>query len=165
MSVTATGGGLAAILAAIHELASKEVLVGIPASAPTRDDGPLNNATIGYLQENGSPSMNLPARPWLLPAIEGVQDQVADRLVRATNAALDGSVEGVDRQLHAAGMIAQNAVRAKINSGDFTPLSEATLAARRRRGRTGTKPLIDTAQFRNSATYVVRKQGDSDGAT
>lgn len=165
MSVTATGDGMAGILAAIADLTSKEVLVGIPASAPSRDDSPLNNAAIGYLQENGSPSMNLPARAWLLPSIEGIQDQVADRLVRATNAALDGSADGVDRQLHAAGMIAQNAARAKINSGDFTPLSEATLAARRRRGRTGTKPLIDKGQLRNSITYVVRKQGDSDGAT
>jgi len=48
-------------------------------------------------------------------------------------------------------------VKAKISSGPFKKLADATLAARRRRGRTGTKPLQDTDQLLNSVTYVMRK--------
>ena len=57
---------------------------------------------------------------------------------------------------HAAGLIAQNSVRRTLTTAAYRPLSERTLAERRARGRTGTKPLIDTGQYRNSITYVVR---------
>jgi hypothetical protein len=35
-----------------------------------------------------------------------------------------------------------------------------TLERRRAKGRTGTKPLIDTGQLRNAITYVLRKKGN-----
>jgi hypothetical protein len=50
-------------------------------------------------------------------------------------------------------------VRAFITAGQgFAPLAAATLAARRRKGRTGTKPLIDTGQLRRAITYVLRRK-------
>ena len=172
MSVTTTGPGLASIFAALQELGKTDVMVGIPHGEPRSDSG-LTNAEIAYTQENGSPLQNIPERPFLVPGVEAVQDQVADRLGKAAGAALDGSPAGVVRQLNAAGMVAQNSVRATLNSGDFTPLSLATIKKRARKGRKGArkylkqleqgpvdsnlvKPLIDTAQMRNSVTYVLR---------
>jgi hypothetical protein len=38
-------------------------------------------------------------------------------------------------------------------------LAERTLAARKARGRTGEKPLIDTGQLRNAVTFVVQARG------
>lgn len=172
MSVTATGDGLAGILAALQELGKTDVMVGIPHGEPRSDSG-LTNAEIAYTQENGSPLQNIPERPFLVPGVEAVQDQIADRLGKAAMAALDGSPAGVVRQLNAAGMIAQNSVRATINSGEFEPLALSTIRKRARKGRKGArkylkqleqgpadsnlvKPLIDTAQMRNSVTYILR---------
>src|SRR5260364_31638 len=101
---------LDAVLKAMHLLVHKEVLVGIPADAPERqeEDEP-GNAALGYLHETGSPARNIPAR--------------------------DGHMEQVDKALHRAGLAAQNAVRAKMTEGPFKPLAESTLQARARRGR------------------------------
>lgn len=156
MSVTATGEGLASILEAIENLTSQEVLVGIP-HGETRSDEEMTNAQIGYIQETGSPAMNLSARAFLAPGVEDCQERVSAQLTKAVDEALKGNNQGVDRCLNRAGMVAQNSVRAKINSGDFAPLSEATLRARRRAGKTRTKPLIDTGQLRNSITYIIKK--------
>lgn len=44
---------LDAMVKSISELAKRDVLVGIPDSAPERDDGQLSSAQIGYIQEFG----------------------------------------------------------------------------------------------------------------
>lgn len=172
MSVTATGEGLAGILAALQILGKTDVMVGIP-HGESRADAGLTNAEIGYTQENGSPLQNIPERPFLMPGVEAVQDQIADRLGKAAMAAMDGLPAAVVRQLNAAGMLAQNSVRATINSGEFEPLALSTIKKRARKGRKGArkylrqleqgpadsnlvKPLIDTGQLRNSITYVLR---------
>jgi hypothetical protein len=62
--------------------------------------------------------------------------------------------------LGAAGMKAVMSVKAVINSGDFEELAPATIKARKRRKRKSEKPLVDTAQYRNSHTYVVLKNGE-----
>jgi hypothetical protein len=175
MSVTSTGEGLASIFEAIEKLTSQEVLVGIP-HGETREDG-MTNAELGYLHENGSPSQNIPARPVLVPALERVQGQTADLLVKAAHAALDGNPSKVDANLKRAGMVALRSVRLYFVEGTFAPLSLATIRARANRGRSGAKkylkqikagppeaglvrPLIDTAQFRKSTTYIIKKNGE-----
>ena len=156
MSVKISGDGLERILQAIQTLTTKEVLVGIPHGEP-RSDTDMTNAQIGYLQETGSPAMNLPERPFLVPGVEAVQDKTGQQLIKAVDAALKGNSLSVENCLNRAGMIAQNNVRSVINSGDFEPLSEATLKARKLAGKKREKPLIDTGQLRNSITYVIKK--------
>lgn len=144
------------IVQAISDIARKDVLVGIPSSAPARKSGPLSNAAIGFIHDNGSPVAGIPPRPFLRPGIEDKKDQIATQLGKAAGAALEGDASSASKSLEAAGIVAQNGVRNKINTGDFTPLAASTLRARKRRGRTGTRPLIDTGSLRNSITYVVR---------
>ncbi len=166
------------VLQSINGLVQKEVLVGIPDStAGRKDDGePLSNAEIGYIQETGSPANNLPARPFLVPGVAAAQPKTLPQLQKGVEAALDGDLEAVQRRLSSAGMVAQNSVRARINSGISPALSEATLRERARRGRKGAKeelerraagekpgtdlakPLVDTGQLRNAITYVIRKR-------
>lgn len=68
MSMTVTTDNLAKVLATMAQLVKKDVLVGIPDSAPEREeDTPLSNAQIGYILDNGSPKANIPARPFLVP--------------------------------------------------------------------------------------------------
>lgn len=168
---------LAEVVASITNLVKKDVLVGIPSDETERnDDGPINNATLGYIHENGSPANNIPARPFLVPGVADAQVRVEQRLRKAAEAALDNQRKKSDNELEAAGMIARDSVKSKINSGDFAPLADATLRARARRGRKGAaaelanraagaapgtdgaKPLIDSGQLRNSINYVVRNK-------
>lgn len=146
--------GLPDLLRRMAAVAQRDVLVGIP-SGEQRDDGPTN-AEIGYQNEFGSPANNIPARPHLIPGVAAVQDKAVARLTQAASAAATGRMSDAERHLHAAGLIAQNSVRRTLTTAAYRPLSERTLAERRARGRTGTKPLIDTGQYRNAITYVVR---------
>lgn len=166
------------VLQSINGLVDQQVLVGVPDStAGRKDDGaPLSNAEIGYIQENGAPEINLPARPHLVPGVAAAQPKTLPQLQKGVEAALDGDIDGAKRQLSMAGLAAQSSVRALISSGIGPALSEATLRNRARRGRKGAKeelasraagqqpstelakPLIDTAQYRNSITYVLRKR-------
>ena len=145
------------LIQSLHALAARRVLVGVPASRDAREDGsPISNAEIGYIQEFGAPEANIPPRPFLVPGVESAQDQIVNRLRRAGVAATHNDQSGVEDQLNAAGLTGQTAVRVQMTDGDFEPLKASTLAARRSHGRTGTHPLIDTGQLRNSITYVLR---------
>ena len=146
---------------ALRLLTQESVFVGIPEKTDGRKDGdPIGNAGIGFVQENGSPAQNIPPRPFLVPGVAAVQDQLADELQAGADAVLVGRFDAVRTSYNRAGILAVNSVRATITAGEgFDPLSKRTLAARARRGVSRTKPLIDTGQLRASVTYVVRKRG------
>ncbi|OQP33928.1 MULTISPECIES: hypothetical protein [Pantoea] len=144
------------ILDALKTLANKDVLVGIPESKDERDDGDIGNAAIGYINENGSPAQNIPPRPHLKPGVKSVEQDFMPHLKAAAQKALEGNAEGAVTSLDRAGTVAANGVKRYITITGFTPLADATIANRLRRGRTGNKPLIDTGEYRRSITHVVR---------
>lgn len=170
MKITTTKDRLPQILAAIKEMTKTEVLIGIPdANAPRSDDEdnakkaakePLNNAEIGYVHEFGVPEKNIPARPFLVPGVSGVKDRLGTILGNGVRKTLMGNPEAAQVALTKAGLVAETAVKSKIDEGPFVPLAPATLAQRKRRGRMGEKPLIDTAQMQRAVTHVVRPKGD-----
>ncbi|MDU1573267.1 MAG: hypothetical protein E6868_08450 [Pantoea sp.] len=144
------------ILDALKTLANKDVLVGIPESKDERNDGDIGNAAIGYINENGSPAQNIPPRPHLKPGVKSVEQDFMPHLKAAAHKALEGNAEGAVTFLDRAGTVAANGVKRYITITGFTPLADATIANRLRRGRTGNKPLIDTGEYRRSITHVVR---------
>jgi hypothetical protein len=176
------------VIKQIRALVDNQVLVGIPAEKGYRratEDEPavVNNALIGYLMEFGQPEMNIPARPHLYPGVEKVKNKIAEHFKKAAVAALEGNVGSSIKALHAAGLIAQNSVRNEIQNGGHKALAYSTVLARARRGRAGAikeierrkdpnggdiddaalsnanvRPLVDTGQYRNSTTYVIRKR-------
>lgn len=153
--------GTPKLLKSLEELPKHTVLVGIPEDKSLRDPDPdqkepFTNAAIGYVAEFGAPEANIPQRQWLQPSIKRASPAIVKYLRQAGRAVLDGKARVADAAMHAAGLTAQNAARAMVNTGEFQALAEATIKARRARGRTGTKPLVDTGQFRNSISYVVR---------
>jgi hypothetical protein len=152
----------AGLLKAIRKLEKSQVLVGIPAEKAPRDpeegQGPINNAALGYIHNFGIPSANIPARPFMEPGIVDNKERITPYLEAAGRAALEGNAGGVQKNLTAAGIVAATGIKSKIDVGPFAPLKPSTIAARRRRGRTGIKPLIDTGQLRNSITFVVREK-------
>jgi hypothetical protein len=173
MNTKVTVDKVPAVLKQIQEMVAMKLLIGIPAenggrqgdagviSAHARGEEvatPLNNAAIGYIQETGSPVNNIPARPFLVPGVAAIQDKAIARLKTGASQALDGDAFAAGRALATVGLMAQSSVRNTINAGVGPALAPSTLAARRRRGRTGTVPLIDTGQLRNAITYVLRRE-------
>lgn len=148
---------------AVNHLTQRSVLVGVPEAETDRDDSGdvayITNATLAYIHENGAPEANIPARPFVVPGIHDGQARIVSYMKQAADAELLGRPQLAERALHAAGIAAVSAVRNRIQTGPFVPLALATLRARRARGRTGTKPLLDTGQLRNSITYVIRDAG------
>ncbi len=145
------------------KLAGQEVLAGVPRDETQRNSdpsekGPMNNATLAYIHENGAPAANIPARPFMRPGVEAVKPRIVDEFKKAGKYAANGDEAGLDKSLNRVGLITQSSMRATINAGPPPPLKPSTLAARRRRGRTGDVPLIDTGQLRNSLNYVIRKK-------
>ena len=152
---------LTAVVQNINALTSREVLVGVPETEAPRDEaGPINNAALAYIHENGSPAQNIPARPFLVPGITENKAKISKRLQKAADEAMKGKSGNVLPALEAVGLTAQAAVRDKITNGDFAPLSPRTLAARARKGRNAeeAQPLIDTGQLRQSINYVIKNR-------
>lgn len=147
------------ITKAIEILTNTDILVGVPESRNSRtEDQGIGNAGIGYISENGSPVNNVHARPWRAPGVKRVQKQIEDYMKQAGQRALEGKAAAVQALFETTGLLVQNSMRGVIQAGIPPKLKEKTLAARRRRGRTGTTPLIDTAKFLRSITYVLRKR-------
>ena len=157
------------VLERVKALTKSEVLVGIPDANAARTDEeeaakkgePITNAGLGYVHEFGLPEKNIPARPFLVPGVADVKDRVAKVLGTAVKKALSGDHEAGEVALTKVGLIAETSVKSRIDEGPFAPLSPVTLAQRKRRGRTGEKPLIDTAQMQRSVTHVVRPKGET----
>lgn len=141
---------------ALDLLKKKEILVGVPEAKARRAGDPINNATLAAIHDKGSPSQNIPARPFMEPGVKDVSVQIEQKLLGAGQAVLENDPLKAEQRLESAGLIAQNGIRARINSNIQPPLKPATLAARRRRGRTGTRTLVDKASMRNSVTYAVK---------
>lgn len=167
------------VLASLKGLAGASVLVGIPEANGGRkedDQGPIDNATLGYIHEFGSPAANIPARPFLLPGVEASRDQYLPQLRKAAIAALEGDAGQMRTHLNTAGIIARDEVKLTLNTASYEPLKESTLRARARRAGSAiaaaaqreldsraegnppgdeARPLVETAQMRNAITYVV----------
>lgn len=157
ISVRTLYDGMNKLKAEIEEFKKKELLVGIPAAEGSRNDTSVSNAAILYIQETGSPANNIPARPSLRPGVKKVEKRIISELRKGAINVLNGSLEALNIAYMRAGSIAQNSVKATIRAGEgFAPLAPSTIAARKRAGARGTKPLIRTGQLINSVTYVVR---------
>lgn len=143
-------------LAAVEAMQQGRVLVGIPMSEDKRQDSPIGNAAIGYINENGSPAQGIPPRPFLKPGVEKVKEQIANELKSGAAAAFDDPTS-VQKSYTRAGLIAVGSIKKTIVAGEgFEPLADSTIEARRRAGAKGEKPLIRTGQLLNSITYVIR---------
>lgn len=158
--VRVTYDGLKKLDAQLAALAKAEVLIGIPAPEDARNnEGPIGNAALGYLNEKGSPINNIPPRPFLVPGVEKIKDQAAREMGVGLQQLFEDGGAAIERALNRAGIMAQSSVKNTLVAGEgYTPLKAATLAARRRKGFNGVKPLIVTGQLLGAITYVVNKK-------
>lgn len=154
----------ATLVKRVMALTRREVLIGIPATEADRTDGPFNNAAIGYLNEFGSPSQNIPARPHLVPGVRKASDKILPHMKKAAEdaMALDEQKNTLDQHLGAAGQIAASSVQKTIIEVIPPPLKANTIYNRQHRKvapRMGTTPLIDRSIYLQHITYVLRNKG------
>jgi hypothetical protein len=178
----------AQVLKSLRAFGKERVLVGVPEANAGREDyagQPINNATIGYLMENGSPAANIPARPHLVPGVLDAKDAIVSRYQGAARLAVNGDVTALSVAHHVVGQIAADSVRLKITSGLSPPLAPSTIANRARQRGTkkraseieyarllkegatpgqaqagaGIQALVNSGQYVSSITFVVRPRG------
>lgn len=162
MSVEVKQDHVDELVKAVEALTQKEVLIGIPEDTTSRTTSFPTNSLLGYWHEFGVPASNIPARPFLFPAIKAQQDRITRIMFTTAQKVGRGKMqpEEVDRALNSVGLIASTEAKKIITAGIPPPLRPATLAARRAKKFRGTTPLIVTGQLLRSITYVVQvKQG------
>lgn len=173
-----------AVIEATRALTREQVLVGVPDTnaGKGREPGDPNNALLARIHDQGDPTANIPARPFMVPGMKEGQPKYLPHLRRAGVAALAGDAVGVQRALHAAGLVAASAVQAVITRGILPPLAPSTVRGRiarrkskawraKRRAEVAANvaageapgariftPLIDTGALRASITYVLRRR-------
>jgi hypothetical protein len=177
------------VVKALNDLTGKQVLVGIPEANAAREDtdheGPISNAALGYIHEFGAPGANIPARPFLIPGVRKATAGFMPHLRAAADAALKADSAKADRELVAAGLVAEASAKNEIHTGNFAPLKPSTIAARARgrgtasrreaedrymelvkagvspaaaQSEAGVRALVDTGQLAASITSIVRRK-------
>lgn len=171
---------VAEIEADLQLLADIEVLVGFPEESTDRPDEGITNASLGYIHDNGAPEANIPARPFMIPGIQSVEEKLSDKLGQLARAVVvkGGGPAVIEQGMHQIGLIAQLGIQKTIGEGIDPPLSDRTLRARARRGRGNkgalreldrrwdgqapsteyARPLIDTAEMLKSVKYAIRSR-------
>ena len=162
-----------AIDSVVKQLAKKALYVGIASgeSGDARNDGAPANSILGYVHEFGSPSKNIPARPFLIPAVEGFQKEISNGMAKAMQMALEGDEKGCDEALERTAIRTASEVKKYMTEADFEPLAHRTIVNRQRNRMTKSqrkeeieldtssiKPLIDTGQLRDAIQgYFVKE--------
>lgn len=171
------------VLKSVRLLTDVEVLVGVPSDTTVRDpalamtdDESITNAALAYIHDQGSPEAHIPQREFMRPGIKDAQEDITERLGAAMRGAMRGNDMVVEQSLHQVGLVAQSAIRHRIDDGIPPPLADYTVRKRAERGRKGAlqemdnraaglppsldlaKPLIDTGEMRKSITYVIRSR-------
>lgn len=128
-----------------------DILVGIPEEANAAH-GAMDNASLLYLHENGSPGGMIPARPVLQTGIHNPEFQAQAQAMyrQAFVAALSGGAQMAKNIYERIGIQGANAVKQQFGVIG-PPLKPATVARKK-----SSATLIDTGQLRNAITYVVR---------
>lgn len=153
---------------ALKRLQRTVVAVGIAkgSKGDLRDDGGPPNSDLGFIHERGSPSANIPPRPFLQPGIEDAKGDVVDGLKSAMRAALANDMSEAVDQLERTGMKAVASVKKKMQEGPFEPLKPGSIRQRNRSRMTqgkreneqqgvNVKPLINTGSLRDAIDFYV----------
>ena len=147
------------VLNALGKLATTVTLVGVPEDKTGRDNGEaINNATLGYIHENGSDRAHIPARPFLKPGVEKAKGDIDSHLRAASKAASNGDINNMDREFNKVGQVAVNSIRGMFMPGNnnWPAVKPATQKAK---GEEKTTTLVDTGQLRKAITHVVEVAG------
>lgn len=169
VTIKTSGPGQHTIRKALDFFLHNRVYVGIPGANAGRS-GTVTNVELAFIHTYGSPRLRIPARPFLLPAIEQAKtrEQIERHMKASCEAAVAGDIGAATAELEKAGQAGENAAKDYIQSGNLAPNSGFTLSGGWMRNRISGKPfhagpkgsstpLIDTGSLRSSITHVMEK--------
>lgn len=152
----------------LAELASKDILVGIPKEATNEKDGKtFYLADIAFLQNYGSysekenrhltgdeakESGKIPPRPFGSTLIENFGEKIRKFYQKEVKESLKGK-RSMKQALNRVGFIAAGFMKQNLSTGNWEPNAESTIAK-----KGSSKPLIDTGEMRRAITWVLRKK-------
>lgn len=142
-------GALARIVENVRSMGLNKVEVGLP-SGGQHSDTSLSMHELGMVHEYGSPTRNIPARPFIAPPIKDNVEKYK-RMMRGQALKLIFRRTTLHNALALVGEAGKADIQKYMLSANFAPLSAATIE---RKG--SSKPLIDTGQMRNAITYEVK---------
>ena len=156
----------------LEKLKGMSILVGIASGGKKdkrKDEGP-DNSVLGYIHEKGSPAMNIPARPFLVPGVSEAKADIAKGMKTAMQAALHDDMREVKVILEQTGLKTVASVKSYMQSADFEPLKPSSIRNRNRSRMTkgkreseakldsaGIKPLINTGQLRDAIDFFIEE--------
>lgn len=160
--------GMQNIMKKILLMPTQQVMVGWPGNGPVHNDVEhvtsktgkkrakktarmhgMSVASIAVVHEFGAPIANIPSRPVMTQTTKkysGVMGPLKARLLREVYAGRLTTTQALAQM----GLYWEGKVKGMFREGDFQELSPATIAA-----KGSSRPLIDTAQLRNSCTSRV----------
>jgi len=159
--VRKAGEGDKALKAALKQLDAKVAKTGWFESSKYEDGTPV--AYVAAIQELGSPSKNIPARPYLRQTIAKFKTLWIKIAALESKKILRGE-STVDNALTILGSTAASNIQETISTGSFKPLKKSTIANRlRKRANKKTvgsldKPLVDTGYMLATVTYTVENK-------
>lgn len=117
----------------------------------------MNNATLLFIQSEGSPLNGIPARPVVQIGIENAKTLISRELAESAQAVIHKQPTVALTHLNRAGALATNAAKRVFGSDQLEPNKPSTIRAKAKPGTEGTNnPLIDSGQLRRALTYVVK---------
>ena len=127
------------------------------------------DATKAFLQEFGFttgkgswiPNVDVPARPFIRPAIEGAKKTIGKKLKDAYNKALQsGSSAELKGEMEKVGKLVVSKIRKSIiePNKERKPLTKTTLQIRRKKGISRRKPLLETGSMYDNIVYDVKRK-------
>ena len=160
------GPGLTLIAQKLRGMSRNGVAVGVLGETTNREDGTLSNADIGTVHEFGSLDGRIPERSFIRSTIDDHAKEYAELVTRATQAvAFDGA--DIRQALGIVGEKVKADIRKTFNdsgapAGSWPAIADSTVEARAKKHPSmppTDKPLLDTAQLKQSIAWDVRSGG------
>ena len=149
----------------LEYLAAHTVEVGLGSTASKR------SRTLLAIHEHGAPTMHIPARPVVKPALSqpSVKAEMASAMRKACEAALDGDFDGMKAALEESGQAGVDGIHAYIDAGIPPPNAPVTLTGGwirnpvsgkpvKVQAKSGTTPLVDTGQLYNDFDWEIKQK-------
>lgn len=129
-----------------------EVVAGVLSGATNDESG---EKVAGYARMIEYGTARMPARPFLRQTASESEDEWRKQIRHGLKAR---GLDHAEEVLGAVGRLMRSDIMATIRRGDFEPLAESTVKAKKRKGRAEpTAPLIDTTSLIRSIGSEVRK--------
>lgn len=137
----------------LKKINEKKLQIGIPKTVASEDDegskGLVFLADIAHINNFGSKTQNIPARPFGTTTIPRYKEPINKFLKENLKLALEGR-QTVDRSFDRVGAVAAGFMRKNLTDGGWQANSEKTI-----RIKGSSTPLIDFGHMRNAITWVT----------